>query len=47
MCAFLRQQKNCDLIIALTHMRNQPDLEYPTLVKGVDIVLGGHDHVIL
>lgn len=28
-------------------MRNQPDVDYPPEVKGVDIVLGGHDHVIL
>jgi 2',3'-cyclic-nucleotide 2'-phosphodiesterase (5'-nucleotidase family) len=28
-------------------MRNIPDLEFPTKVKEVDLVLGGHDHVIL
>lgn len=28
-------------------MRNQPDLDFPLHVKGADIVLGGHDHVIL
>jgi len=28
-------------------MRNDPDLHYPNLVKEVDLVLGGHDHVIL
>jgi 2',3'-cyclic-nucleotide 2'-phosphodiesterase (5'-nucleotidase family) len=28
-------------------MRNHPDLDYPLEVKGVDLVLGGHDHVIL
>ena len=28
-------------------MRNQPDLSFPLHVKGVDLVLGGHDHVIL
>jgi hypothetical protein len=28
-------------------MRNGPDLLYPSHIKDVDIVLGGHDHVIL
>jgi len=28
-------------------MRNHVDLEFPKRVKGVDIVLGGHDHVVL
>ena len=47
MSKHLRFDKKCDLIIALTHMRNQPDLEFPKYVKDIDIVLGGHDHVIL
>jgi hypothetical protein len=28
-------------------MRNAPDCVYPSFVKEVDLVLGGHDHVIL
>jgi len=28
-------------------MRNGPDCLYPSKVKDVDIVLGGHDHVVL
>jgi hypothetical protein len=28
-------------------MRNNVDIEYPEKVPGVDLVLGGHDHVIL
>lgn len=47
MSKHLRVDKHCDLVIALTHMRNQPDLEFPKNVKDIDIVLGGHDHVIL
>lgn len=35
------------MTIALTHQRNAPDLQYPLRVKEVDLVLGGHDHVIL
>jgi hypothetical protein len=28
-------------------MRNHEDEEYPPKVKLVDLVLGGHDHVVL
>ena len=28
-------------------MRNAADLEFPERVTGVDLVLGGHDHVIM
>jgi 2',3'-cyclic-nucleotide 2'-phosphodiesterase (5'-nucleotidase family) len=28
-------------------LRNNVDLAFPKHVKGVDLVLGGHDHVIL
>lgn len=34
-------------MIALTHLRNSVDLNFPKHVKGVDLVLGGHDHVVL
>lgn len=47
MSRHLKEDKQCDVVIALTHMRNQPDLDFPPFVKNVDIVLGGHDHVIL
>ena len=46
-CKILKEEEKCDFIVALTHMRNGPDCLYPTQVKDVDIVLGGHDHVIL
>jgi 5'-nucleotidase len=28
-------------------MRNDADLLMPTKVEGVDLILGGHDHVVL
>lgn len=34
-------------MIALTHMRNAVDKDFPNHVSGVDIALGGHDHVIM
>lgn len=35
------------MIIALTHMRVPQDKKLPFQAVDVDIVLGGHDHVIL
>ena len=43
----LREEEKCEIVIALTHMRNWVDEKFPLEVKGVDLVLGGHDHVVL
>ena len=37
--------QGCDIVIALTHMRNPNDLRLMREVPEIDIVLGGHDHV--
>jgi 5'-nucleotidase len=36
--------KGCDIIIALTHMRNPNDKELAKSCASIDIILGGHDH---
>lgn len=40
----LRDDYNCDLIIALTHMRFKNDIELAKNVNEIDLFLGGHDH---
>lgn len=35
----------CDVIIALTHMRFPNDCRLAENAQGIDLVLGGHDHV--
>ena len=35
----------CEYVIALTHMRTPNDIRLAEQVQGVDLVLGGHDHV--
>ena len=35
---------NCDLIVALTHMRCPDDRILAKSVPGIDLILGGHDH---
>lgn len=40
----LKEQYNCNCIIALTHMRKNNDDLFAANVEGIDILLGGHDH---
>ena len=40
----LRNEHQCDLVIALAHMRWHHDVKLAEQVPGVDMVLGGHDH---
>jgi len=42
---FLREEKGCDFVIALTHMRNYNDKKLAEAFDGFDLILGGHDHV--
>ena len=45
MSAMLRSApNNCELVIALTHMRCPEDRKLAQSVSDVDFVLGGHDH---
>ncbi len=49
---FLREQENCDLVIALTHIGwvTSDGLSDPELVastRGLDLVVGGHSHTFL
>ena len=40
---FFKSEK-CDIIIALTHMRNNNDQELANTIPEIDFILGGHDH---
>jgi 5'-nucleotidase/UDP-sugar diphosphatase len=42
----LRQQDNCDVVIGLTHLAISDDKKMASLVRGIDILLGGHDHFV-
>lgn len=35
------------MIIALTHMMKYNDIKLAKNVKGIDLILGGHDHLII
>ena len=45
MVEILNKEK-CDLIICLTHMRIPSDRKLLEEVKGIDLVFGGHDHLV-
>ena len=46
MSGYLKEQ-GCDIVIAITHMKNQDDEHLLIADNNVDIVLGGHDHVYM
>ena len=35
------------MVIALTHMMKYNDCKLAKMVKGIDLILGGHDHHIV
>ena len=41
----MREEKKCDLVIALTHNRTPNDLMLAEQVGDIDFILGGHDHI--
>ena len=41
----LKKNKNCEIVIALTHMRTPNDVRLAESVEEIDLILGGHDHV--
>lgn len=43
LAAELREKHGCDAVVAVTHMR-MPNDRIAAQIKGVDLVLGGHDH---
>ncbi|MHB1001383.1 MAG: bifunctional metallophosphatase/5'-nucleotidase [Armatimonadota bacterium] len=38
---------DCDILIALTHIGLQNDLELARSVDGIDLIVGGHTHAVL
>lgn len=44
LAVFLREEQLVDVVIALTHMRDDNDRRLVQEVPEIDVVLGGHDH---
>ena len=44
LAADLKDNQSCDIVIALTHMRQPNDIKLAENSPRVDLILGGHDH---
>ena len=44
---YLKNEKGCDLVIALSHLGYREDCELAAFTKNVDIIVGGHSHTHL
>lgn len=44
---FLRNEKKCDMVIVLSHIGYEEDLEMVKDIRGVDIIIGGHSHTFV
>lgn len=40
------EDRDVDVIIALTHQYGDEDVEFAESVSGIDLIIGGHDHLI-
>lgn len=45
--SYLKNEKNCDLVIVLSHMGYGEDVDLVKDIKDVDLIVGGHSHTIL
>jgi 5'-nucleotidase len=43
----LRNTENCDMVILLSHQGWEEDIANAALIKGVDLVIGGHSHTFV
>ncbi len=42
-----RARKECDILIAVTHLGVNVDMQLATKVPGIDVIIGGHSHTFL
>jgi len=44
---FLKEEKNCDLVICLSHLGFDVDMHLVPSIRNVDLFIGGHSHTVL
>lgn len=44
---YLKENKNCDMVICLSHLGFKEDKELASQVRDVDVIVGGHSHTHL
>ena len=45
--AYLKDEKDCDMVICLSHLGFHEDKDVASQVRNVDIIVGGHSHTYL
>ena len=44
---YLKEEKDCDMVICLSHLGYGEDKDLAALVRNVDLIIGGHSHTLL
>jgi 5'-nucleotidase len=44
---YLKEEKDCDIVICLSHLGYGEDKELAASIRNVDIIVGGHSHTLL
>ncbi len=47
MALFLKKKKKCDLVICLSHLGYNPDIEFAKKTSNIDIIIGAHTHTFM
>jgi 5'-nucleotidase len=44
---YLKEEKDCDMVICLSHLGYGEDKDLAASVRNVDLIIGGHSHTLL
>jgi 5'-nucleotidase len=44
---YLKEEKDCDMVICLSHLGYGEDKELAASIRNVDVIVGGHSHTLL
>ncbi|MDR1368755.1 MAG: metallophosphatase [Dysgonamonadaceae bacterium] len=47
MAEFLKKDKKCDLVICLSHLGYNPDIQFAKKTSNIDIIIGAHTHTFM
>lgn len=47
LATYLKNERKCDYVICLSHLGYNEDKELASMIRGVDLIVGGHSHTLL
>lgn len=47
LAGYLKEEKDCDMVICLSHLGYGEDKELAASIRNVDLIVGGHSHTLL